>query len=60
MNLAVINTETHQINVFDGRKAIATNTFSRALDMEETEAYRANPKGFLDAVTQQVKSTETI
>ena len=51
MNIALIDTKTHEVKVFDGTgKLNAVNTFSRALDTEEVEDFRKDPKGFLSGV----------
>ena len=46
-NLAVINTQTHEVKVFNGREQIAGNTFNTSLEPEQVEAYRSNPAEFL-------------
>lgn len=47
MNLAVINSKTHEVKVFNGKTEIGKATFSTYLEPEQVEAMRVDPKGFL-------------
>ena len=59
MNLAVFNTKTNQVMVFgQKRDLVASVTFGRALDFEEIEDFRKDPKGFLAASVTYDKPVE--
>lgn len=53
MNLVLIDTKTHEVSVFSGRKVIAKARFNSSLDSDDVEQLRADPVGFLKAVSEQ-------
>ncbi len=50
MNLAVINTQSHEVRVFSGREQIKYAQFDRALSPEEVEYMRKWPDAFLEGI----------
>lgn len=49
-NLAVIDTKTHEVGVFLGRRKVARAQFNVALEPDQVEQMRIDPEGFLALV----------
>ncbi len=50
MNLALIDTKTHEVRVFDGKKLLSVSRFNTSLEPEQVEAIRVDSAGFIKSL----------
>jgi len=53
MRLAICHKEENRITVFEGRTQISTAKFTRMLEPDELDQFKADPDAFLAAVGYQ-------